>query len=295
MTIRLAILFVLPILVFAQGSSVGVSYLRLPLTARSASMGESLVAEPGSLSAASFNPANLYRAREGEIILSHIEWIQDVRTEYFALGYPLSAGTVGVSIASSSVRDIEIRVRPGPALGTFTSRSAFLQASFSSTVDSTIRFGVNAKFLYDKIYVDESTGSAFDLGLLYLSPITGLVAGISVANVGSMSALVSERAELPRQARLGVSYNVVIEDFNFTAASQLTQESRSVGNRFNIGFEAIYQSLIAVRVGYQSGFESRSLSAGFGVQYEWMKFDYAYVPFSLNLGDAHLFTLGFSL
>ncbi len=292
--VRSVIFIVLPIVAFAQGSAVGVSYLRLPLIARSASLGESLVAAPGQVGAVSFNPANLYRLKGGEIVLSHVGWIQDVQTEFFSVGYPLSVGTVGVSIVSSSVRDIEIRDRPGPAISTFSARSAYLQASFASTFDTTLRFGVNAKLLYEKIYVDEATGFALDLGVLYHSPIDGLVAGVSIANIGSMSALANERSELPRQARLGLSYRFPYEDFDFMSALQFTQEAAGVRNNLHLGLEALYHQVVTVRLGYQSGYEARTLSAGLGVRYEWVKFDYAYVPFAFNLGNAHLFTLGFS-
>ena len=172
----LILLTILPLLAYSQGISAGSSYLRFPLTARSASLGETLVAEPGSVGSAGINPANLYRTTGGEIILSHTSWIQDVQTEYFSAGYAMPFGTVGVSLLSSSIPNIEIRDAPGQPLGTFSARSAYVQALYATSVDSTVRIGVSGKFLYDKLYVEESSGYAFDVGILYESPIPGLLA-----------------------------------------------------------------------------------------------------------------------
>ena len=280
---------------YSQGISSGSSYLRFPLTARSASLGETLVAESGSIGSAGINPANLFRTTGGEILLSHSSWIQDVQTEYFSAGYTMSFGTVGVSLLSSSIPNIEIRDNPGQALGTFSARSAYLQASYATSIDSTVRIGVSGKFLYDKLYVEESSGYAFDVGMLYESPIPGLLAGLSASNVGSMGQFVNQRSDLPVQVRMGIAYRFAVEQFDVLVASQFTREGKQQNNSAHLGLELNYRQKLALRIGYQTGYEARSMSAGFGLQYEWITFDYAYIPFSYDLGSAHLFTLGFGI
>lgn len=254
-----------------------------------------MVAEPGQIGSVSLNPANLFREQGGEILLSHSLWIQDVQTEYFSAGYPLSFGTIGLSVLSSNVANIEIRDTPGQPLGTFSARSTFLQTSYASKADTRLRFGVSGKLLYEKLYVEESIGYAFDAGVLYEPSIPGLVVGASVSNLGGMSTLVGQRSELPVQTRLGLSYRFGFENLDITVASQYTTGNKTLKNNAQVGMEINYLQMFALRMGYQTGYDARAFSAGFGVRYEWMKFDYAYIPFSFNLGNAQLFTVGFSL
>ena len=279
----------------AQGSSTGVSQLKLPVTARNASLAEALVAAQGDLSSTALNPANLATLKDLEIILSHTEWIQDIQSEHLTIGYPTRLGTFAFSVSSTNTGNIEVREIPGPPLATFTARSASLQASYATALAPTIDAGISAKFLYDKLYVEEATGVALDAGLLYHPPVEGLVFGASVANAGTMNAYVQQSTDLPLLARVGGSFKTSYDDFAFMLASQFTIEKRSQTDKLHFGFEASYKQRLALRLGYQSGYDSRSIAAGLGATYEWVNVDYAYVPFSLNLGNAHLFTIGFRL
>lgn len=269
--------------------------MKLPASARLAALGESLVAEPGDLGAVMTNPANLLRSENLAILLTHNEWIQDLRSEHISFGQPFSFGTLGLSISSTSIREIEIRDRPGPALATFTARSTALQFSYATSLREQLVLGTSAKVLYEKMYVDEATGFAVDLGILYLLPVRGLVAGVSLTNIGSTSALAAETVALPRQASIGASYRFILEGFTLTVSSLFAREDRPERNRLSTGFEAVFQQDFAFRVGYQTGYASRSLSAGLGVRYSVLTFDYGFIPFSYNLGTAHLFTIGFTI
>lgn len=280
-------------LAIAQGSSSGLTQLKLPASARLAALGESLVAEPGDLGAVMMNPANLFRNERLALLLTHNQWIQELRSEHTSFGQPFSFGTVGLAISGSSIGGIEIRDRPGPALSTFTARSTALQLSFATSLQQQLVIGTSAKILYEKMYVDEATGVAIDVGLLYHLPVQGLVAGISLTNIGSTDALATETVVLPQQASLGASYRFDFGDFTLAVSSLFAREDRRGVNRFSTGFEAVFQNDLAFRVGYQTGYDARSLSAGLGVRYDILTFDYAYVPFSYNLGAGHLFTIGF--
>ncbi|MCI0562205.1 MAG: PorV/PorQ family protein [Nitrososphaera sp.] len=259
-------------------------------------MGESFVAEPGRLGSFALNPANMQQVASLEILLSHTEWIQDITSEYFAIAYPVKFGTIAFAVSNTNNGGIEIRDTPGPPLSTFTARSSSFQASYATAVAQNIGLGISAKFLYDKLYVEEATGFAFDAGVLYSLPIKGLVVGASVANVGQMSAFVTEDIELPLTARVGASYQIQYDDdFAISVGSLFASEQRAETARFHVGAEASYQNLVALRLGYQSGYDTRSISGGLGVNFDWLQFDYGYVPFSHGLGTAHVFTLGFRL
>jgi hypothetical protein len=284
-----------PSLLTAQGSSPGVVQYKLPATARTAAVGESFIADAGHLGSVGLNPANLFRLERGAILLTHAEWIQDLRSDYVTFASPVSFGTVGLGISHSTIGDIEIRDKPGPAIATFSARTSTVQFSAAAAVSASLALGATAKLLYEKLYIDEATGIGVDFGLLYRTPVEGLVAGVSFTNWGGTSALAREPIDLPRQMAIGASYRFDADPLTLTAASRIVRESTIDVTRFSTGVDIVFQREIALRIGYQSGYDARSITAGFGLFYGVLSFDYAYVPFTYTLGTAHLFTLGLTI
>src|SRR5258706_12604883 len=115
------------------------------------------------------NAAALSLAPSSQLLLTHNEWIQDTRTEYIAGKAAMSKLTLGLSLNSTSVNNIEIRDHPGPSQGTFDSHNAAVGISGAYMVDSSLSIGANRpctplKFLYEKILVNEASGFGLDLG-----------------------------------------------------------------------------------------------------------------------------------
>jgi hypothetical protein len=289
----MVLMAILPSSLLAQGYSTGSSQLKIPLTARSAALGEATVSDAGQLSSWLLNPANLYGQGPPSVALAHTQWIQEVQAEFLATQIPLSLGTIGFAVSSISVPGIEVRDAPGLAIGTFSARFASLQVGFASSPIENVSLGVSGKYLYEKLYSDEATGFGVDIGLLYNTPIKGLQAGVAVTNAGSLGQFRTERSDLPTFARGGASYAFTLDDFVFSTSAALAS-SLQFSERHLLGsIEATYDNLFSVRFGYESGYDSRGVTAGLGVRYEFLQFDYAYVPFSSGLGDGHLFSLGF--
>ena len=110
-----------------------------------------------------------------------------------------------------------------------------------------------------------------------------------------MNALKSEATKLPTDLRLGTAYTYNLEDsrLDFTGGVEYQKYLDTEDDHFNFGGEVLYNKLVAARAGYQTGYESRGFTAGFGLMWGNLKFDYAFLPFSLGLGDANLFSLQF--
>ena len=85
---KLIVSLVFPFLLAAQGSSVGGSFLKLPLNARTASLGQAVVAEAGEVSSIGVNPANAYSLSGTVILLSNNEWIQGIPNNLLLLRLP---------------------------------------------------------------------------------------------------------------------------------------------------------------------------------------------------------------
>jgi hypothetical protein len=277
----------------AQGSSTSSSQLKIPVTARSAAMGESTVSDPGQFSSWSINPANLFSDSPLAIALTHSQWMQEIQTEFLAVRIPIASGSLGLGVSTNSVPGIEIRDVPGPSLGTFSARFASFQIGYAQNLTNDIILGASAKYLYEKLYVDEAAGFGFDAGLNYNTPVQGLKAGFAVTNIGGLQQFQNDRSDLPMFSRIGASYTFRQDDFDFAFSGAWAHNLRDPENHVQASLEATYSQKVSLRLGYQTGYESRALSAGIGIRFEFIQFDYAYVPFALGLGDSHLFSLGF--
>jgi hypothetical protein len=227
------------------------------------------------------------------IALTHAQWIQDIQSEFLAAQIPMSLGTIGIAVSTNSVPGIEVRDIPGPAIGTFSARFATLQVGFATNAIQSLTFGLSAKYLYEKLYTDDATGFGVDVGMLYHTPIAGLQAAVSVMNAGSLDQFRRERSDLPTFFRGGATYAFTIDDLAFSASAAFSNNLEYTENHLLGSLETTYNNRVSVRLGYASGYDSRGLTAGLGIRYEFLQFNYAFVPFSLGLGDAHLFSLGF--
>ncbi len=284
----------LPIALSAQGASTGSSQLLLPFHARTASLSNAVVASGESFSSALVNPAALATETETELLLSHSEWIQDIQSEFIGTRLPFRYGTLGVSIANINVGGIELRQRPGPADGTFIARFTAFQLGYAGNVSSDLSLGGTVKYLYEKLFVDEANGYALDLGAIYQTPIAGLSAGVAWTNIGTMNAFRQVSSRLPQQIQVGVAYKTTEGDFDLLPSLDIASKQYFPLSLL-LGLEVRYQSIVSFRAGYRSSSDIRGFSAGAGIHYEFVKLDYAYVPFSLGFGSAHLISLGFVL
>jgi hypothetical protein len=279
----------------AQTIGTGLTFLKTGTDARSTSIGEASVSLTDDHSAFFYNPASIRFSDQRQLSLSHRQGFAETTSDYLGATLPGGSVTFGFSAYTTSVSDIEVRQLPGEAEGTFSARngSIGLGAAFSLTDD--IAFGVGGKLLYEKIYIDEASGYGIDAGLLYRINHE-INAGLSIVNLGSMSVLRSERSKLPTTLRLGASYHAPLAEIvELTAAADMVKTLDDEQTHLHAGAEAVYDSMVMLRAGFQSGYETRSFSFGAGVRYSIIRVDYAFIPMSGAFTPNHTFSLTFHL
>ena len=284
-----------PALLLAQGSSVGSSYLLIPGDARVAALAQSTLADPLHFSSAFLNPAILATSRSPEILLSHTQWVQDIRTEFLGASAPFSFGKFGFALSNLSIGGIEAREIPGTPLSTFAAHAAVIQLLFATNLTDDVSLGTNLKYMYEKIYVDETSGYGVDFGLLYRSPFDGLFIGASLTNTGSMGGFRTGSSDLPTCLQVGATYHIAGEEFDVSLNGAFVRETKTGRSRLNAATELDYDRTLLLRLGYQTGYESHGITTGLGFRYSILNLDYSYIPWSLSLGNVHVFSLGFHL
>jgi hypothetical protein len=288
----LAFLFALPFLFsdgVAQSGETGLSFLKLGVGARSVGMGEAHAAIASDASATYYNPAGLAEAEKTNILAMHKEWIQDVRTEFLGVNVPFKEFALGLSINTTSISDIQLRTRPGPPEGTFSSHDFAGSLSIARRIAPQVSLGVSFKFLYEKIFVDEASGYGVDIGALYKAPIEGLRFAAVASNVGSMGSLKTEDIRLPSLLRIGSAYIRDVDALHstLTLGADILKVFREDNAHLHTGVEVSYQELVSFRVGYLTGYETRAFTAGLGLQRGIFRLDYGFSPQSQDLNSGH--------
>jgi hypothetical protein len=281
---------------FSQtAGETGMSFLKLGFGARNIAMGDVGSLISNDVTALYYNPANLADNLDGEIMVMHNQWIQDVRSEVVGAKFGLFNLPVAIGLNTTSINDIEVRTKPGPPDATFDANYFFGSLSTGFPIIKSLNFGLSVKYLYEGIYTDEATGYGFDFGLNYKTYIEGLQFSAVVRNLGSMQKLKNERTKLPADVRAGAAYTFLIPSYklDITAAGEYQQYFISNINHLNFGAEILYNYLFAVRVGYQTNYFDKGFTGGIGLEWENVSFDYAFSPFSYDIGTGQTISLKF--
>jgi len=290
--------FVLVILlnsvIFPQSAGKsGLSFLKIGFGARNIAMGDIGVAASNDVTALNYNPAILAGYKSPELHFTHNEWLQDVRSEIFGgsvkfIGLPLAFG-----VNTTRVPDIEVRTHPGEADSKFTAQFFSGSVSTGFYLMDNFSVGGTAKYIYEGMLSDDANGWGFDFGVYYTALVEGLNIGAAVRNLGSMNQLRIEETKLPADFSVGALYAIPLLGIKSqvkvgTAYQKYTDTDDS---HINFGAELFYDQLLALRAGWQSGYEAKGFSAGVGLNWSKLFFDYGFVPFKHNLGTTHIISI----
>lgn len=281
---------------FSQtAGNTGLSFLKFGFGARNIAMGDAGAVSASDVTALFYNPSRLAGNNNSEIMLMHSEWIQDVRSEVLGVGSEIWGLPFAFGFNVTSVSDIEVRTKPGEPDSKINANYFFGSLSSGFGIVDSIDFGFSIKYLYEGILSDQATGWGFDLGLNYNTSVEGLTASAVIKNLGSMNIFRNESTKLPSEVRIGPAYNYEFTDskISLTTAAEFQKYLATEDIHFNLGIEGVYNRIVALRAGYQTGYISRGLTGGIGLMWGNLNFDYAFLPFAYELGNASILSLQF--
>jgi hypothetical protein len=279
-------------------ANTGMAFLRIGAGSRATGMAEAYVAPANDASATYWNPAGLAHINHTEITFSHNQWIQDVNHEFFAVAFQKSQNHFGFSFISANVEGIERRVKPTTEpVGEIASRDAAFGLSYARNLSDNFQVGLSAKYIYERIYIESAYGFGFDIGLQYaLDFMPEIKIGAVAQNLGVTSELKEQSIALPMTFKLGLAYALPapVMGSSLLAAFDVVKV-QDYDLHLNAGVEWLVKNCLALRAGYQTGWEVKGLNAGIGINFSRYQVDYAYTPFSENLGNSQRFAFTLKL
>jgi len=259
--------------------------LSIPVGARDLALGGSSIATTSGIEAIFWNPAGLARAEHSaNAMFSHMNWIADIGVEYVAVSGAFEGfGTIGFSVKSLSIGDIEVTTEDAPdGTGQLISPTVVnLGLTYSRLVTDRISVGTTFTLISNRIDRVAATGFSFSAGVQYsgLGGVNGLSLGVAVKNIGpqmqfegdgllrqgnvndvlrpgSFYRVTAASFELPSTIELGLAYKVDVGEQNALNLSGIFQNNNFSVDEYRVGAEYGYNDMFFLRGGY--GFAENS-------------------------------------
>jgi len=303
---------------FSKVGTTGYAFLELPVSARTAGIGEASVALTDANADAVFiNPALLgFMSHTHVAQVSFANWLAETRHE--AISYAINLeniGMFGMSIVRLDMGTMQGTVnadptRPGSYIltSTFSADAIAVGLSYARRLTDRFAFGGTVKYVREGISdvqdINDASGTTnysstnvvFDAGVLYFTGFGSLRIAANIRDFGVDSKYIGDTFKMPTALRLGAA----IEIFGDAEAPQrltATLEALHPSNhaeRVNVGVEYWFQNLLALRAGYKYNYDEERLAAGIGLR--WMglgaplEFDASYTGYG-HLGSVVRLTL----
>jgi long-subunit fatty acid transport protein len=285
--------------------STGAVELKIPVGPRAIAMGQAFVAVADDANAVYWNPAGLNQLGGSEITAQYDVFIETVRYQYLAiatrLGKDAALGLSGKMLSTGSENEID--ALGNPTGNTFSESYMDLDLSGALRLSYYLDMGLTAKYISKSLAGASASSIAFDLGMLYRTPIPHLTAGFNIQNVGMGMKFDQVEDPLPMNFKIGVAYKMF--DDNFTLAYDTNIPTDNAVSA-SLGGEYWYKDTLVGRFGYQfqgsidqnqvgiGGKAGLYLGAGVKISVfgNYMGLDYAWTDVGF-LGSNHHFALDF--
>jgi len=306
-----------------------VPFLRMNTDIRSAGIGGSAIALPGTNATHYANPARMIQvSNKSSITMAYSPWMTNLVKNialYSVSGYYKSSDNEVISGGVRYFKQGELKQTDdnGQVLGQSNPYDLAIDASYARKLADRLYIGASFRYIYSHIissgYAGYQNGSAVgaDLGLYYETGETengqSWHMGAVVSNVGSKIkySTSSNGYALPATAGLGISFKQKLteEDALIFSGDMVSPITKQVPGKsffqdrmqYNIGGEYDYHSLLFIRAGYSSestqfeGFQF--ITTGLGLSFKSCKLDMAYlIPSGTSTSStmSNTFKIGFS-
>ena len=229
-----------------QGGKNVFSFLALPIPARTASLGGTIIAiKDDDVNLALQNPSVLNGGMNNQLSLSHVNYISDIN--YLTVVYANSHKKIGhyaFALQKVGYGQFQEANEYGEIIGNFRADDYSLNMSIGRDLDSSFSYGLTLKTIYSKYYNFSSFGNAIDAGITYHNRKKLFTAAIVARNFGYQWKTYSgnEKEKLPGEVLFSVSKKVAKAPFrliflmgNLQQWDLTYPDNLKVENTFNTG------------------------------------------------------------
>ncbi len=282
-------------------------FLRLPMSARAAALGNTFLTGLNDPAMLFTNPGALSSIEGPSASIGFLKHLMDVNAGYAAyaqkydeLGW-FSAGITYVNYGSFDETD-----KFGNLTGsTFGASDMALSLGYGNRIEN-LHYGAAVKVIYSYIEEYSASGLALDAGVSYNIPEQQIVIAASVLNLGTqLSSYGSQNEDLPFDLRIGVGKKLEHLPLNIMLNfHKLNESADSFFDRFqnfSIGGEFDLSDSFKARVGYYNEMRRElkigntaklaGFSGGFGLLVSGYMVDYAYTSLGELPGALHRFAI----
>lgn len=315
-SLRASVMFLTALFLFLStaraGSNSGADFLKIPVGAEAAGLGQAYTALSHDLNALNWNPAGIARTTTrgtrptAGISLSHQDQFSENNLDHIGVIVPSGNGrnSWGLDLIRLSYTEQDYRGEDGAANGTFRPSDMALGAAYARNF-GTFQMGTQLKFIRQELADSQANGFAMDLGFLSATPIPKLSMGLSARNIGPSMKFQNDSYSLPLTYSLGTAFHV---SNPLTLALDVHYKPHQHQTVLALGTQVFATQSLVFRAGYlaklaeavtnnqqsetnRNNFAGVSgLAGGLGIQFRQFNIDYSITPFG-ELGNTQMLTL----
>ncbi len=297
-TVLLFTLMYLPVRAARADVAVGTSagdFLGFEIGASSAGLAGANTSVASGASAQFWNPSLLAGMTQPQASMMHATWLGDLQYEWIGYARPLGprTGIGSVSLAYFHMPSLSGVDQFDNPTSDFRVNDMALTVGLARPIGRGINVGANAKYIRQTLATVSGTGAAVDLGVS--TRIRGSSIGATVQNLGPNISFGGGSYPLPRQIRVGVSREFLMNRLMVAADYNMP---KTYYNDLRLGVEYRPHPMLAVRLGYRHEFGVSSdpatgLSYGLGAHVGPVNIDYAMTPDN-EFADVHRLSFGYT-
>ncbi|MEW6481854.1 MAG: PorV/PorQ family protein [bacterium] len=274
----------------ASCSGIG---LEFPPTARSSALGEALVANPKSpAEALYFNPAALANIEGKSLSAFYEDGLLDTYYSNISYGQRIKDKGLGASLGILNGGKAIIYEFEGTEKSINSQNDTYLSLGLGKMIYHNLNIGASFKIIKSTLAEKHKASTyAFDIGILYQNLSEKCSLGASIRNIGEWLEYEKDKNSLPFTVQIGGGLDLMLV-FNLPLELMYSvSKTRKNNMSLSLGAEYYPFSSLALRLGYKNNYENQGLSLGFGIIYNKINLDYAYVPIK-DLDSSHRLSMG---
>ena len=275
----------------------GFAFLEVPAGARASALGGAFASLAQGVEAAFWNPAGLEGVKGIQITGTHVEYVQTLRHEQFAVAGRSFGGGLAASLRALYSEPIEERDELGNLIGSFGAHDLEFALAYGRSVAPGLSVGATVQALRERMAEVSASTYAAGFGAVWApARVSGLRLGLSAHNLGKaarygLDGVPGAPMALPAALQAGGSWQGSLAR---GAVLRTALEGRFTRGRNGIGMVGVEVATVggangvgavALRGGLRVNDDASSYSLGVGYTLAGLRVDYAFVPMRLDLGD----------